>query len=183
MILDLFINKLIDMKAEELRIGSYVYVDNEKNHPQLKDIPMKVTSISEAESLKRGIWTHAIGIEHIIKLKRESENHNFEDWYQSNRAYNQFLFLIKPLPLTEDWLLRFGFERDTALEDIEFGSDLIQFKYGIKQENSFIRICFHKGGQFTLSFRGTALVKPKYVHQLQNLYYSLTQKELGYEKL
>ena len=161
------------MKAEELRIGSYVYVDNEKNHPQLKDIPMKVTSISEAESLKRGIWTHAIGIEHIIKLKRESKNNNFEDWYQSNRAYNQFLFLIKPLPLTEDWLLRFDFRRINHIHGHS----------GHSLSKSKINPCHIYIENNTLKFMGYYVGKFKYVHQLQNLYYSLTQKELGYEKL
>jgi hypothetical protein len=71
----------------------------------------------------------------------------------------------RPIPLTEEWLLKFGFELD--ISQIEF---------------------FHRGGVW-MHFDGDSLsanfghieqldVEIKYVHQLQNLYFALTGEEL-----
>ena len=78
---------------------------------------------------------------------------------------------LEPIPLTEEWLERFGFNK---LSDIwEFwknsGWDLRQHKL----EN-----------KWWLFYRGQDLdcVRIDYVHQLQNLHYSLTGEELELTK-
>ena len=65
----------------------------------------------------------------------------------------------KPIPLTEEWLLKFGFDKI----DFQF------IKNGIKLFP--IR---------DLYYRGNFPIKSdiKYVHQLQNLYFALTGEEL-----
>lgn len=69
----------------------------------------------------------------------------------------------KPIPLTEEWLLKFGFEV------YEFDHKANQYRHGnrllvIRDEN-----CFYDYG---------ADILVKYVHQLQNLYFTLTGEEL-----
>ena len=70
---------------------------------------------------------------------------------------------LKPIPLTEEWLLKFGFDKI----DFQF------IKNGIKLFP--IR---------DLYYRGNFPIKSdiKYVHQLQNLYFALTGEELIIKK-
>ena len=63
----------------------------------------------------------------------------------------------KPVPLTEEWLLRFGFVNDK----LEY--------FTIEYDN-------HAG--YGLFYRGNLLTGIEYVHQLQNLYFALTGTEL-----
>ena len=65
---------------------------------------------------------------------------------------------FKPIPLTEEWLLKFGYDLITENHYAVLGH-LIW-----KVENRFY--CDKNGMQL------------KYVHQLQNLYFALTNKEL-----
>lgn len=68
---------------------------------------------------------------------------------------------FKPIPLTEEWLLRFGFEKD----------DTIWIKhpiYGLLEKN----------GRFFIELGETGGIYIQYVHQLQNLYFALTGEEL-----
>ena len=69
---------------------------------------------------------------------------------------------IKPIPLTEEWLLKFGFVQFPAsnLWDKE------DFWAIYKKVNTDEWRCDHLEMQF------------KYVHQLQNLYFALTGEEL-----
>lgn len=67
-----------------------------------------------------------------------------------------------PIPLTEEWLLRFGFEV------LEF--DHKENQYGFKG-----RLIVIRHGLFC--DYGTSVII-KHVHQLQNLYFSLTGEEL-----
>lgn len=71
---------------------------------------------------------------------------------------------FNPIPLTEEWLLKFGFlkykgnNKDFWLNDFEFANDL---KW--------------------IFWKGNILENIEYVHQLQNLYFALTQTELKYD--
>jgi len=68
---------------------------------------------------------------------------------------------IKPIPLTEDWLIKFGLswlvrgERYRIINDIQ-----------IELERKFVLI------------ETTIIARCQYVHQLQNLYFALTGEEL-----
>jgi len=73
---------------------------------------------------------------------------------------------VKGIILTEEWLLKFGFER---------------------QENNwktldlhFATISWERLAGTALSFEKESIYLPhiKYVHQLQNLYFALTEEEL-----
>ena len=73
------------------------------------------------------------------------------------------------IPLTEEWLLKFGFE-EYEFEDEIFGYVLNDFGY-VNEFQFRIRIF--------IDFEGILIQKPiKFVHQLQNLYFALTGEEL-----
>ena len=76
---------------------------------------------------------------------------------------------LEPIPLTEEWLLKFGFKAHTY-EDEVFGYVLNDFGY-INEYQFRIR-------NF-IDFEGIIIPKAiKTVHQLQNLYFLLTAEEL-----
>lgn len=86
----------------------------------------------------------------------------------------------KPAPITEDWLLRLGFEKYKVSKS--FGNTFI-----LKYKNTIFKVC-NKGGSD--NFIGVFYLKTqihtfpisdidvKYIHQLQNLYFAITKKEL-----
>lgn len=83
---------------------------------------------------------------------------------------------IKPIPLTEEWVLKFGFE---------FVSK--QHQYGWFKDVLDRQICWCHSKEISIEFRtgqydeyqGTLIdVDCEYVHQLQNLYFALTGEEL-----
>jgi hypothetical protein len=71
-----------------------------------------------------------------------------------------------PIPLTEEWLLKFGFEKQQD-------GDLTI--YPGKNCYAFSEQWIHNGYPTSDS---NALMKCKYVHQLQNLFFALTGEEL-----
>jgi hypothetical protein len=83
-------------------------------------------------------------------------------WETVRYCFGEFpIDYIQPVPITEEWLLRFGFE--------------FRVVYG----NNFwtlnnILIFEDKNGNFEYSVG----LKIQSIHQLQNLYFALTNKEL-----
>ena len=86
------------------------------------------------------------------------------EFYQLDDTYTSF----NGIPLTEEWLLKLGFEKDTSytniiyfiLDDLTWANGLLEI------ESRYIRDFNHE------------LPHIKYVHQLQNLYFALTGNEL-----
>ncbi len=75
---------------------------------------------------------------------------------------------IEPIPLTEEWLLKFGFEKTW---------------YGV--EDALIELQKTEKG-YILSINCNEYTEGKefyYVHQLQNLYFALTGEELTIKEL
>ncbi|MBE4949931.1 hypothetical protein [Chryseobacterium culicis] len=98
-----------------------------------------------------------------------------KDWLNSqNKAYID----LEPIELTEDWLLKFGFEKHND------GSVSSQYSYGLNPvthdyliyliwikdpiRSDLPKYPFYLNGHFEM----------KTVHQLQNLYFALTGEEL-----
>ena len=112
------------MKANELRIGNYVYLEDMLQEIKFYDF-----------------------------ICLDNKDYTEED-------YN-------PIPLTEDWLLKLGFENS--------------FKFISK--SGYLFECGLDGDDFvnnqrTLLINKSLIVKIKHVHQLQNIYHSLCQEEL-----
>ena len=118
------------MKAKELRIGNYV-----------KGNLIDVATIT-------GIFNNGLCIEEMpLNL---STNDGFMTLSIDNFA---------PIPLTEEWLLKFGIDNDKEVDN-----------FPVWVDNGFCSIELY-GGHETRH-------PCKYVHQLQNLYFALTGEEL-----
>jgi hypothetical protein len=92
---------------------------------------------------------------------------NFFDDYQTisvknnnDLTYNQLIKFIKPIPLTEEWLGKLGFIRNEK--------DMFLFT---KNMDLIILGCEN-------DYNGLWHGRIESVHQLQNLYYALTNEEL-----
>ena len=75
---------------------------------------------------------------------------------------------IKPIPLTEEWLVKFGAEKVNEISEYFDGEDMYSYElYLDGAECLFDRKCNCQPYEHI-----------KYVHQLQNLYFALTGEEL-----
>ena len=71
---------------------------------------------------------------------------------------------FQPIPLTEEWLLKFGFEKDLD-------------GFYRKKASYLIEVLFHDNG-IIVTNQSVSLKHIEYIHQLQNLYFALTGEEL-----
>jgi hypothetical protein len=112
------------------------------------------------------------------EIKKISPNDIVELW-EADRTW------IKPIPLTEEWLLKFGFiTMDAEVDFMEYAKEF--------EEDSFRFSLYNDGGlneanDYPFYITTTGQMKGweteykteiKYVHQLQNLYFALTNEEL-----
>jgi len=144
------------MKANELRIGNLVLVDNPEYHPKLKDVYLRITGIYQAT------------IEYSIQLEHINQNPN--KYYDT---YSQFMRFIKPIALTEEWLLKFGFKKVNDWYEInysDFNITIFFDDYGLIKDLQLSNTNISGAYPNVLNFQ--------YVHQLQNLYFALAGNEL-----
>jgi hypothetical protein len=79
---------------------------------------------------------------------------------------------VKPIPLTEEWLLKFGFSCEVKVGS-EIGTDGVEFRV---YHFDVLRFNTNHGWWYKVQrINDTPL---EYVHQLQNFYFALTGKEL-----
>lgn len=162
--------KTLIMKVNELRIGNIVCVDNEPYHPHLKDVLMRVVSIEHRHDLPE----YSVSLERVVR-----------DNSDVNVNYSQLIRFIKPVRLTEDILLKCGFENtphftvtDSKTLDIgrrrllSIGSvedcNQMMFIQSIHNDKITDLVCVHN-----YDYNGWL-----HLHQLQNIYFSLTGEEL-----
>ena len=140
------------MKANELRIGNWVQINNQE-WPNLKGVKFKVTSID----------CNALMLYSIRGI--------------GNSNYNQYDYNIEPIPLTEEWLLKFGFHKKDAEWYLHpcFELKIIVFNKGEFNGVMFYTRTIHT--DFTPIYCTKHI---NHVHQLQNLYFALTGEELTY---
>lgn len=102
-----------------------------------------------------------IGIKHKgdTNYYLRSENDNCGYWI------DQF----KPIPLTEEWLLKFGFEQKDHLFRLHLVNS-IYIEYNSESNLYYFDI-----------YMNTCRVELQYLHELQNIYQSITFKELNIE--
>lgn len=89
-----------------------------------------------------------------------------------------YVSICEPIPLTEECLLKFGFEQlnKQPIYTIRVGENIDnKIKLGISIDGWF-GICYDG-----LIYQGINDNKIKYVHQLQNLYFALTNEELTWK--
>lgn len=116
----------------------------------------------KANELRIGNYVKSLNtvctIDCIFRQQVEVSN-NYEEWTPD-------LEDIKPIPLTEDWLLKFGFNK---------GEDIVGYCFFIELENIEDFTIHLQDGKLVYFYEDLEL---KYVHQLQNLYFALTGEEL-----
>jgi len=113
----------------------------------------------KANQLRIGNWHDHNGI------PKQATPNTIEEVWESERSW------CKPIPLTEEWLLKFGFNEVFMVDGV--------WGYGI---DGFIYV---NSGQ--IRFNGKAILlnenQLQHVNQLQNLYFALTCEELTINEL
>lgn len=110
----------------------------------------------EARELRIGNWVYKeVGITALEPFQLEIND--IVTHYHTER--------LKPIPLTEEWFVKFGFKRK---RDGDYWKSAITLTY-----------IYGEGWDAVISDLGVSI---KYVHQLQNLYFALTGKELQCQK-
>ena len=137
------------MKPQELRIGNYV------NFKDRNDI----------------LFCEVIGIDksgyiHVVR--------NFNDSIQDDQP--EVINDITPIRLTEEWLIKFGFEKIVNTPIAPIWDENIEYSYeGYRFAQDMYGKWFLLGYSWNTNHFG-------YVHQLQNLYFTLTGEELIIKK-
>lgn len=120
----------------------------------------------EARELRIGNWVEYKKGQQATVSHISSEKNGYigveNNEYLSSGVFE--LVDFKPIPLTEEWLERFGFENDFD-ENPTKGQLTIENQF----DGSWIRV---------LDGMWTDGIKIEYIHQLQNLYFALTGEEL-----
>ena len=146
------------IKPQELRIGSNVN-----------------TELGIAEII--GIYEDVVDVKGVSVIDNSSEN----KISISTRSFDGCVEYekIQPILLTEEILLKFGFERH------DNGSVSAQFSYGINPvtQDYIIYLIWIKDYENDYQLNGFPFYQNGYfeiktVHQLQNLYFALTNTEL-----
>ena len=98
-------------------------------------------------------------------------------WVENKDAIEDFCG-FDPIPLSEEWLVRFGFDKDVKERRSIYkhkGVKQIHVIYKHKYYDLFLRL--FDNGQISLCFNNEYILI-KYVHRLQNIFNSLTGTDL-----
>lgn len=107
------------------------------------------------------IQANELRIGNLVNMTCDNASFNARIYVGDFMDINMGYKLVDPIPLTEEWLLKFGFiESETC------------FKKG------FLMFRFYESGLFIPNIGSVEMKEVKYVHQLQNLYFALTGSEL-----
>ena len=152
------------MEATELRIGNFIDIELSDNKQPW------IVAVSGVLQDKIYYDPHLDRVDHV-------------EFFIAIKCY------WKPIPLTEEWLVKFGLRRNKDEEESDYqrweqckghNIGLYYFYFFINSVgNPVFSLAFGtKTGTFSPNLKGV-----QYVHQLQNFYYALTGKELVYEPI
>jgi len=100
----------------------------------------------------------------VIGIAVTAENKTFIQSRSGNDTFFELPEKYKPIPLNEEWLVKFGFEKDKSA-----------FIYGYYA--LYNNEIYWSGGVYS-ACDSISNIEIKYVHQLQNLIFALTGEEL-----
>jgi hypothetical protein len=138
------------MKETELRIKNIVYHDYQKCFVIVTGMFLDSDEV----------W--------YCKLSEFNDDHEVN----GDSSYRGPIQSFQPIPLTEEWLLKFGFEKHGACDAYPNG----YYSHGnleVNLDNEFSPAVSDPEGN--CHYIGNSC---EYVHQLQNLYFALTGEEL-----
>lgn len=149
----------------------------------------------KSNELRIGNW---INIYDDFNAKVTGMTNTNKAWFVKNPHNDDCAFnvhQIKPIPLTEEWLLKFGFIDDNKTNRKEYKLIFTYINwclFGNTPESNYFRVYqetdknkYHEDirgyylGEFQVYASLSFVITIKYVHQLQNLYFALTGKELN----
>jgi hypothetical protein len=139
------------LTAKDLRVGNLVLTNNPKYRSQ--DVG-KIAYVLNINSEKE--FEGMIGTATIYHLENEWKD-----------TYGQFLEYLQPIPLTEELLLKFGFRKESIPVK---QNTVLHETYDLNNLHLLRRIEFNQ-----IWYNN---IQVKYVHQLQNLFFSLCEEEL-----
>jgi hypothetical protein len=115
----------------------------------------------KATELRIGNWVHHNTNWSTRNEIKEELEYQFDDrdWYYDAECLLSIENDLSPIPLTEEWLIKFGFD----------GQDYNLFTIELSR-NQFMML----KDEWLIVISNNC----KYVHQLQNLYFALTGEEL-----
>lgn len=145
------------IQPNELRIGNLfheIYRDAEVHLPDTSRV-FEITSVP------------SFGVEAVLlgEIPAQVEHHHIIMFYN-----------LSPIPLTEDWLLKLGFNMNysSGVKKKYFHHSLL-YSGG----NALAYVIYSKTAEKNgVLFWGNEVPKIHYIHQLQNLFFALTNKEL-----
>lgn len=138
------------MKVKDLRIGNIVYGGWEDYEENSHFSICLVTGLSEDQYLGEG-WNFML---------ENMETKGVENYFE-----------MKPIPLTEEWLLKFGFDHNFKNHEQSFFSKKISEKFELTFRNN----------KLSLHLKGYGMIETfdySSVHQLQNLYFAICGEDL-----
>lgn len=135
---------------------------------------------SELRLGNRVYWESALGVLNAEKL-------SIADWVAiAEEAEGSQHY--KPIPITEEWLKEFGFEfRDYFVNDEEDDEIFMSYRLKIEKTLMSFELSMNPDGyhdflvHFTWQSESGVIARIQFIHQLQNLYFALTGKELEKE--
>ena len=113
----------------------------------------------QANELRIGNWMMG-----NVPFQIEPNDIGLDYYHEQQKGVSRW----EPIPLTEEWLIKFGFKRLF---------DKFWMKKHLLLNNGFVPM--FTDGNYHEEEIGEQL---KYVHQLQNLYFALTGEELTHQK-
>lgn len=138
------------MKASELRIGNLVFINEIEQIDNTEFLPL-INPLFEVQSIDVDLEVVVYSEIETIHIYTDTEN-------------------IEPIPLTEEWLLKFSFEKTLN----QYRKPTLLNKIGYNNIPFIILFLDNQYQYDDLIFRTNI----EYVHQLQNLYFALTGEEL-----
>jgi hypothetical protein len=96
---------------------------------------------------------------------------------ENTRSFHLSINHLNPIPLTEEWLLKFGFKEQIGFSKI-IGLDLLK-SFEVAHNDLDKWYCYFRNFNKGLLDDFVLLRSDlKHVHQIQNLYFALTNEEL-----
>ena len=152
------------MKATELRIGNLITITENEKEALFNSLNVVLESdILEVSKIDKD--------ELILIIQDINDGSEEIEFYYEN---------VKPIPITEEWLLKFGFEKEA-----DFFSKEINLIGVITSMDLVIpgTLWDHDTYIMKYTLHRTELLKHfKYIHELQNFYFALINQELEIKK-